>query len=69
MLLDNYAVAYAGEVPVAVPMYDLDMMASKMPMRSTHGSLDPFKAGPRVYQPARLQLYRQRPLLWLPLQR
>ena len=41
MELDNYALIYADEPPVSVPMYELDSVASKMPMRSTHGSLDP----------------------------
>ena len=53
MELDNFVMIYADEPPVSVPMYELDMMANKMPMRSTHGSLDPYK-GPRVYQTTRL---------------
>ena len=48
MELDNFAMLYADEQPVSVPMFELDMMAAKMPMRSTHGSLDP--KGPHVYQ-------------------
>ena len=64
--LANYATAYADEFPTQVLMYELDMMGSKMPMRSTHRLV---QKGPRVCQPTRLPLHRQRPLLRLPLQR
>ena len=59
MELEHYALSYADEAPVAIPMYELEMVAGKMPMRSTHGSLDPWK-GPRVYQTTRL-LHQQLP--------
>ena len=57
MLIDNYPEAYVDEQPVMVPMFKFEVMVPKMPMRSTHGSLDPVR-GPRVYQPTRLPLYR-----------
>ena len=68
MVLDHCLAAYAGDQPVMVPMFELEVMVPKMPMRSTHGSLDPVR-GPRVYQPTRLPLHRQLPSLRLPLQR
>ena len=64
--LANYAAVYADEFPTQVLMYELDMMGSKMPMRSTHRLA---QKGPRACQPTRLPLHRQRPLLRLPLQR
>ena len=67
MELDNYHMIYADEPPVQVPMFELDLMAHKMPMRSTHGSLDPCK-GPRVYQTTRLSLHHHMPLLHQQLQ-
>ena len=42
--LEEFDAMYDGEVPVSMPLWDLDTMAARMPMRSTHGSLNPFKA-------------------------
>ena len=67
MELDNYALIYADEQPVQVPMYELDSMANRMPMRSTHGSLDTSN-GPRVYQTTRLSRHHHMPLLHQQLQ-
>ena len=67
--LEEFDAMYDGEVPVSMPLWDLDTMVARMPMRSTHGSLNPFKAGPLTCQPTRSPLHRRRPLLRLPLQR